>query len=216
MMRRVMSTTLAVLVLWPTVVAAQATVRPHGHGPAGPRATVEERATTPETTSRIAATGAPASGDRGVPDYQFSGTAQDRSLLWDGARMVLSLAVVLMLLGVGVKVVRRWPGFAARETAAGPLQVLGRLPLTAKEAVCLVRAGNDVLVVGVGPAGVNLLHRLDGGAAAGLPIGATATIARGNQSGERLTGGRLRELAARIRDVQAAWGLVSSEPKDRR
>jgi flagellar biogenesis protein FliO len=215
MMRRVMSTTLAVLVLWPTAVAAQAAVRPQGHGPAGPRAPVEERATAPETAPRIEATGASAA-ERGMPDYQFAGTAQDRSLLWDGGRMVLSLAVVLMLLGVGVKVVRRWPGLAARETAAGPLQVLGRLPLTAKEAVCLVRAGNDVLVVGVGPAGVNLLHRLDGGAAAGLPIGATSTVARGSQSGERLTGGRLRELAARIRDVQAAWGLVPSDPKERR
>ena len=85
--------------------------------------------------------------------------------------------------------------------------MLGRLALGSKEAVCLVRVGTEVLVVGVCPQSITLLHRLDG-----------ATLGVGGQAGQldaarRLQGGappsslRLRELARRLRDAQMAWGL---------
>jgi flagellar biogenesis protein FliO len=144
-----------------------------------------------------------------VPEYQLPTGGQDSSLVWDTARMGLSLTLVLLLLAVGVKVVRRWPGLTSRDTTAGALQVLGRLPLTAKEAICLVRAGSQVLVVGVSPAGISLLHRLEGGAAEATrpSVGGTGERREAN------SGNRLRELTAKIRDVQAAWSLGSTDPR---
>jgi flagellar biogenesis protein FliO len=118
--------------------------------------------------------------------------------------MLLSLAAVLLILGVGVKAVRRWPGLVGRETSAGPLELLGRLPLTAKEALCLVRAGGALLVVGVGPSGVTLLHRLDGEAEVVGRAAGAGSAARGTTSAP-VSPFRLRELAARVRDVQASW-----------
>jgi flagellar biosynthetic protein FliO len=142
-----------------------------------------------------------------VPEYRLTTAGQESSLVWDTARMGLSLALVLLLLAVGVKVVRRWPGLTSRDTSAGALQVLGRLPLTAKEAICLVRVGSEVLVVGVSPAGVNLLHRLEGGVAEATRPAVGGT----NERREVYSGNRLRELTAKIRDVQAAWGLGSTD-----
>jgi len=164
------------------------------------RGSVEQKIQSSQATSE------PAEG-RGVAEYQFAGAPQDHSLLWDGARMVLSLAAVLLVLGVGVKCVRRWPGLTGRDSAGGPLQLLGRLPLTAKEAVCLVRAGSEVLVVGVSAAGVTLLHRLEAGLGDPSRSLTPSSPVRSRQGGEALSGGRLRVLAARIRDVQAAWGV---------
>ena len=144
-----------------------------------------------------------------VPEYRLTTGEPASSLVWDTARMGLSLALVLLLLAVGVKVVRRWPGLTSRDTSAGALQMLGRLPLTAKEAICLVRVGSEVLVVGVSPAGVSLLHRLEGGVAE-----ATRPSVDGKRERrEPFSGNRLRELTAKIRDVQAAWGLGSTDPR---
>ncbi len=138
-----------------------------------------------------------------VPEYRLSDGQGDRSLLWDGSRAAASFGIVLVLLAVGVKALRRWPGLAGRVTAAGPLQVVGRLPLGAKESVCLVRVGHEALVVGVSGAGVSLLHRMDAGALEASPIGAGHLPAVGS----RPASARLRALAARIQDVQAAWGF---------
>jgi flagellar biosynthetic protein FliO len=144
-----------------------------------------------------------------VPEYRLTTEEQGSSLAWDTARMGLSLVVVLVLLAVGVKVIRRWPGLTSRDTSAGALQVLGRLPLTAKEAICLIRVGSDALVVGVSPAGISLLHRLEGGVAE-----ATRPLAGGTgERREAYSGSRLRELTAKIRDVQAAWGLGHTDPR---
>jgi flagellar biogenesis protein FliO len=200
---------LAVLMLWPTVVLAQAKARAASPAPSARQGTAAEHPMPSEVTPRSI------DGD-GVPEYQLNGAAQDGSLVWDGARMVLSLAVVLVLLGIGLKVMRRWPGLGQRETAAGPLQVLGRLPLTAKEAVCLVRAGTEVLVVGVSPAGVSLLHRLEGGIAEPPSVGATSPTTRVGQQRASLPSGRWRELAARIRDVQALWAIRPADSGTKR
>jgi flagellar biogenesis protein FliO len=144
-----------------------------------------------------------------VPEYQLTTGGPESSLIWDTARMGLSLAVVLLLLAVGVKVVRRWPGLTSRDTSAGALQVLGRIPLTAKEAICLIRVGSEVLVVGVSPAGVSLLHRLEGG----LAEATRPSVGGANERREAYSGHRLRELTAKIREVQAAWGLGSTDSR---
>jgi flagellar biogenesis protein FliO len=191
---------LAAVVVCGASGALHAQQDPPGTPPRPQRGSIEHRAQPSQATSQPAES-------RGVAEYQFAEAPQDHSLLWDGARMVFSLAAVLLVLGVGVKFVRRWPGLAGRDSAGGPLQLLGRLPLTAKEAVCLVRAGGEVLVVGVSPAAVTLLHRLEGGLGDTSRSAAPSSAVRSRQGGEALSGGRLRVLAARIRDVQAAWGV---------
>jgi flagellar biogenesis protein FliO len=193
------------LLTWPALGLAKSKGRPAVAPPSSQAGEAEDRGQSVHAGTQPTE-GAP------VPEYQFAGPEQERSLLWDGVRMALSLALVLLVLGVGAKVVRRWPGFAARETPAGPLQVLGRLPLTAKEAVCLVRAGGEILVVGVSPAGVSLLHRLEGGAET-MRAGATPPGARAAGWGEPSSGSRLGELMRRMRDVQAAWGISAPDPR---
>jgi flagellar biogenesis protein FliO len=144
-----------------------------------------------------------------VPEYRLATGEPESSLLWDTTRMGLSLALVLFLLAVGVKVIRRWPGLTSRDASGGALQLLGRLPLTGKEAICLVRAGSTVLAVGVSPAGISLLHRFEGGV-----VEATKPSASGG--GERrdlVSGSRFQELTAKIREVQTAWGLGSADPR---
>jgi flagellar biogenesis protein FliO len=144
-----------------------------------------------------------------IPEYRLATGEPESSLLWDTTRMGLSLALVLFLLAVGVKVIRRWPGLTSRDTSAGALQVLGRIPLTGKEAICLVRAGTTVLVVGVSPAGISLLHRLEGGIAEATRPAA----AGGGERRDAVSGNRLRELTAKIREVQTAWGLGPVDPR---
>jgi flagellar biosynthetic protein FliO len=142
-----------------------------------------------------------------LAEYRLAEPTEPHSLLWDSLRLLLTLAAVLGLLGVCLKLLRRWGTASGRVLGPGALEVLGRLALGSKESVCLVRVGTEVLVVGVCPQSLTLLHRLDG-----------ATLGVAGQAGplessRRLQGGgppasvRLRELARRIRDVQAAWGV---------
>lgn len=144
-----------------------------------------------------------------IPEYRLATGEPESSLLWDTTRMGLSLALVLFLLAVGVKVIRRWPGLTSRDTSAGALQVLGRLPLTGKEAICLVRAGSTVLAVGVSPAGISLLHRFEGGVVEATKPPTTG----GAERRDLVSGSRFQELTAKIREVQTAWGLGSADPR---
>jgi len=164
----------------------------------------------PATTTATQA--APAAETGGVAEYRFSEPTEPHSFLWDSLRLVLTLAAVLALLGVCLRLLRRWGTASGRILTPGALEVLGRLALGSKEAICLVRVGTEVLVVGVCPQSLTLLHRLDG-----------ATLGVGGQAGQleasrRLQGGvpptsmRLRELARRLRDVQMAWGLPKTPP----
>lgn len=208
---------LACLILSPRVGLTQGKVAPAGAAPAALAAMTEGRARPADASPRSQDAARPRDGEAAsVPEYRFAGAAPDRSLLWDAARMVFSLAAVLLLLGLGVKVARRWPAFATRDASAGALQVLGRLPLTAKEAVCLVRAGSDVLVVGVSPAGVSLLHRLEGGSADSVQPASASSLVGTSRRAQPLSGGRLRDLATRIRDVQAAWGIGPTDSRGER
>jgi len=157
-------------------------------------------------------------GGAGVSDYRLGEATEPRSLLWDSLRLLLTLAAVLGLFGICLKLFQRWGHpwgqswgmTGGRSLTPGALEVLGRLSLGSKETVCLVRVGAEVLVVGVCPQGLSLLHRVDGGSL-GL-----AAPAGGPEASRRLQGGtplsplRLRELARRLRDVQAAWGLRES------
>ncbi len=194
----------------PASGVAQAKSRQPVISPATHAVTADQRGTVtpPASPARDQQASSPAESAI-VPEYRLTTGEPASSLVWDTARMGLSLALVLLLLAVGVKVVRRWPGLTSRDTSAGALQVLGRLPLTAKEAICLVRVGSEVLVVGVSPAGVSLLHRLEGGVAE-----ATRPSVDGkSERREPFSSNRLRELTAKIRDVQAAWGLGSTDPR---
>jgi flagellar biogenesis protein FliO len=152
-------------------------------------------------------------GSAPLPDYRLGTGAEERSLAWEGARMVLTLAAVLLLLGLGVKLLRRWPSLAAREGSVGGLQVLERVALTQKEAIYLVRAGVEILVVGVGPSGVTLLTRLAAGAEETIGSSHAPAVLRGMSAAASPHGFRLRELAARVRHVRAAWGLDGSPPR---
>ena len=151
-----------------------------------------------------------------VPDYRLGDPPGERSLLWEGVRMILSLAAVLALLGWGVKLLRRWPGLGSRETLAGQLQILGRLALTPKEAICLVRAGAEVLVVGVSPAGVTLLTRLAAGAAEAAGLASPTTGPRAESAARSTYASRLRDLRTRIREVQAVWSIGGTDLRGER
>ncbi|HSB73590.1 MAG TPA: flagellar biosynthetic protein FliO [Candidatus Methylomirabilis sp.] len=151
-----------------------------------------------------------------VPDYRLGDPPGERSLLWEGVRMLLSLAAVLVLLGWGVKLLRRWPGLGSRESLAGQLQILGRLALTPKEAICLVRAGAEVLVVGVSPAGVTLLTRLAEGAAEAAGLASPTTGLRAGSESRSTIASRLRDLRTCIREVQAVWGIGSTDLRGER
>jgi flagellar biosynthetic protein FliO len=171
-------------------------------GPGAPAATQAALAAGPEgaAAGRAAETG-------GVAEYRFAEATEPHSLLWDSLRLVLTLVAVLGLLGVCLKLLKRWGTASGRILTPGTLEVLGRLALGSKEAICLVRVGTEVLVVGVCPQSLTLLHRLDG---ATLGVGSQAghlESSRRTQGGVSPSSMRLRELARRLRDVQMAWGL---------
>jgi flagellar biogenesis protein FliO len=189
------------LLLWPGAVQARRSQSALPVPVASPGGESEGAAALP-TPQNARAAAERVAGD--VPEYRLPEAESERSLFWEGTRMVLSLAAVLLILGLGVKAVRRWPGLVGREASAGPLELLGRLPLTTKEALCLVRAGGALLVVGVSPSGVTLLHRLDGEAEVVGRAAGVGSAARGTTSAP-VSPFRLRELAARVRDVQASW-----------
>jgi flagellar protein FliO/FliZ len=164
---------------------------------AGPDLPAAETARTPDASE------APAP----VPAYRSSTGEEERSLVWDGLRMTLSLAAVLAVLGMGAKLLRRWPGLARGGLASGGLQVLGRVALGAKEAVCLVQVGREILVVGVTPGAVSLLHRVDEAETRRIPAAGAVGPGPGGVEPGRAAGRGLRELVERLRDVQASWGI---------
>jgi flagellar biosynthetic protein FliO len=146
-----------------------------------------------------------------LPEYQPAPPPLERSLFGDTLRMLLSLAAVLALVGAGVHVLRRWPTLGVRGAGSGPLQVIGRLPLGTKESVCLIRAGGELLVLGVSPAGIALLGTLPEGATGGLrsaQIGGGPAVSGGTGF---VPGVRLRGLAARVREVQGLFRLGGPE-----
>ena len=162
--------------------------------------------------------GSQPTGSAAVPEYRTEERSEEKSLPWDLMRTVLTLAVVLLLLGLALKLLRRFPALVGRERSPGCLQVLGRVSLTPKEAICLVRVAptdgapveSALLVVGVSSSGVTLLHRMP--ASAGQPA---FELANGGlpcrvPDGAPSHAFRLRDLAARIREVQAAWGVGGS------
>ena len=174
---------------------------------------VEGRSELPDRPAAQSPSGS--AGDP-VPEYRLGPPASERSLAWDGLRMVLSLAAVLALLALGVKFFRRWLGAARQDGAAGELQILGRVALTPKEGVCLVRAGAEVLVVGVSAAGVTLLTRLEASSVETPGFASSRTVLRGVSENRSAYGSRLRNLVSRVRDVQAVWGIGGASPRDER
>lgn len=160
-------------------------------------------------------TGSQPTGSGAVPEYRTGERSEERSLSWEAVRTVLMLAAVLLLLGLAVRLLRRFPALVGREGSPGGLQVLGRVSLTPKEAICLVRVAptsgapveSDLLVVGVSSSGVTLLHRMRASAGQPTPGLANGALPCGIPGGAPSHAFRLRDLAARIREVQAAWGI---------
>jgi flagellar biogenesis protein FliO len=142
-----------------------------------------------------------------LPEYRPAAGSRDDALAWDGLRGLMALGGVLLLIGVGARAIRRWPGLLPRQVRPEGLQLVGRLPLSTKESVCLVRIGHEVLVVGVAAGGLTLLHRLT--AAAGGPGTGGGAAAREEEA--RLPATRFREVLSRLRDVQAAWGVGATD-----
>ncbi len=236
-LRLLLTGILLTALLWPTASLAEggvadrgmadSSVSPQGNSVPANRA---EGLTNPQRDRLIdrSTEGAP------IAAYRPEASTEPRSLAWDGARMLLTLAAVLLLLGLGVRLLRRWPNLMGRDVGMAGLQVVGRVGLAPKEAICLVRAGPEVLVVGVSPAGITLLSRLEAGGVeairtptrsddswGGSPGGIRVDRAYSLGGGSAPAGGscappsvglRMRDLVARIRDVQAAWGL-SSPPR---
>jgi flagellar biosynthetic protein FliO len=149
-----------------------------------------------------------------VPEYRPVGAPEPGSVLWEAARALLTLGVVLLLLVFGLKFLRHWVARAGHQGASDTLQILARVPLTPKESLCLVRIGTELLLVGTSPAGVTLLHRLEAGQIGrGSAPASPEAPARSGSPGFSV-GFRLSELAARLREIRASGG--SSEPAQTR
>lgn len=151
----------------------------------------------------LAAVPAPAAEAPPAPLAEYRPAAgSDSSLGWETLRMLGGLAGVLGLLLGGAALLRRWTGPGGPAAGGGLAQIVGRLPLTPKEAVCLVQVGGEILVLGVSAAGVTLLHRL---------AAETLEERPGNRlfrpEGRPPAAERSERLWSRIREVQSLWGL---------
>jgi len=146
-----------------------------------------------------------------VSEYQTAERAEEGSLYWDVIRSILMLAVVLALLGLGAKLLRRFPALTGRGHSLEGLQLLGRVSLTPKEAICLVRIGptggapveSVLLVVGVGASGLTLLHRVRASGESRPRCRMTA-LCHARQPRGPSRAFRLRDLVVRIREAQTA------------
>jgi flagellar biogenesis protein FliO len=175
----------------------------------GEGAAVSARPAEPPAAGRIAAADA-----RLVPEYRRMAPSADGGLWGDGLRILVGLAVVLAVAGAGAVALRRWGPPTGRALPPEALAVLGRLPLTARESIVLVRVGGEVLVVGVGTAGMTLLTRCDpvvvdqsgGRAPRGWPVSASGVAAA-----------KLDRVRAHFRPARGAWpgltGGCASEEK---
>lgn len=93
-----------------------------------------------------------------VPDY----AREDVSLGWTLFRTVVLLGLVVSLIYLTLNVgLRRLLGIASVAGGAKLITVLERVPLDQKRALFVVRAGNEVLLIGGGDAGLALLSKLD-------------------------------------------------------
>jgi flagellar biogenesis protein FliO len=86
----------------------------------------------------------------------------DVSLLALFARLAISLAVVLAVMGLAGRALRKkaMPGMARRNRVA-PIEVIARQGLGRTASVALVRAGGKVLLLGVTETNVNFLGEAD-------------------------------------------------------
>jgi flagellar protein FliO/FliZ len=79
------------------------------------------------------------------------------SLFGEGARLLVSLAVVLGLMWLAARVLRRKAGVGSGDT----IKVLGRTQLARGSAVTVIQVSDRVLVLGVTEQRVSLLHDAD-------------------------------------------------------
>ena len=128
--------------------------------------------------------------------------------------MVASLALVLALLGVSLRMLRRYTATVAGSGRV-PLQVLQRVGLGPRQGIALVRIGERVLAVSLGEGGVRPLLELEDEEldALALPAPAAAPALKGD------FGAALR-AAVRTRCAPRPWrrcwrGREASRPPPR-
>lgn len=123
------------------------------------------------------------------------------------ARLLLSLAVVLGLIAGGVLLLRRFVP-RVRQYSTGQIEMLARTFVSAKQSLALVRVGQRVVLVGIGPESVSCLTVIDDPAEVGQ------LLARG---GNRRRGVPSETFDRYVRQEAAAYSPLSdtdSEPGD--
>ena len=154
-------------------VADAETTTPAAEAP-GPEAVAPGPAPTPAMPEPGAAAPEPASVPAPAVSEEPIGKPSGTSFLGSGkagtervttpstlGRNLLACTVVGLLLGAGAWLLRR--SFPARLTGkpTGLMEVLGRLPVSPKHTVVLVRVAGRVLVVGISPDTMNTLSEIE-------------------------------------------------------
>ncbi len=93
-----------------------------------------------------------------VPDYAREDVSLGWTLLRTAVLLGLVVSIIYLTLNVGL---RRLLGIASVAGGTKLITVLERVSLDQKRALFVVRAGNEVLLIGGGDAGLSLLSKLD-------------------------------------------------------
>lgn len=109
-----------------------------------------------------------------------------------------TLAVVLALMGITLRVLRRYAVGAGAGSGAVRMEVVQRLTLGQRQGLAVVRIGTRVLAVSMGDGGVHPVAELDESDLV-APVAAEPTAARGVAAGPvaGLVGTALRTLSGR-------------------
>lgn len=87
---------------------------------------------------------------------------RDNDLGTGTLRMIVSLLIVLSLIAVGIFVLKKftpYKGFISNRER--PITVLSKVPLGQRKSICLVKIGNEVLIVGLTNTNISLLSKID-------------------------------------------------------
>ena len=79
-----------------------------------------------------------------------------------GIRMLASLLLVLALIGIGVFLLKKFTPYKAFSAGTRhPIQILSRVSLGQRRAICLVRIADEILVIGLTNTIVSLLSKMN-------------------------------------------------------
>ena len=71
-------------------------------------------------------------------------------------QMIFALVIVLLLIYITSKIGKRFTG----ESSKRNLKVVDRLPLSNKSSICVVKVGDEMLLLGVSENNINILEKL--------------------------------------------------------